>query len=76
MIEVTDNQHDGLLGASVADLIEMIKEKDQALQEVTDVNYKLSCERDMFRREAEDYRAICLKFQIEELRRQQAGVQT
>lgn len=64
---------DALEGATVSDLIELLKEKDQALQEITDVNFQLSCERDLFLREAEHYKARCVKFQVAEMRRQRAG---
>ncbi|NUU76927.1 hypothetical protein [Paenibacillus xylanilyticus] len=60
-------------GVSQEDLIELLKEKDQALQAITDVNYQLSCERDLFRREADHYKARCVKFQVDEMRRKRAG---
>ncbi|PAF31878.1 hypothetical protein [Paenibacillus sp. 7516] len=63
-------------GVSPEDLIELLKEKDQALQEITDVNLQLSCERDLFRREADHYKARCLKFQVDEMRRKRAGGET
>lgn len=64
---------DALEGANVSDLIELLKEKDAALQAITDVNLQLSCERDLFRREADHYKERCVKFQVEEMRRQRVG---
>lgn len=60
-------------GVSPEDLIELLKEKDQALQAITDVNLQLSCERDLFRREADHYKARCVKYQVAEKRRKRAG---
>lgn len=67
------NYLDGLEGAAAVDLIEMIRERDQALQEVTETNWQLTFERDMARREAEDYKTICVKYKVDEMRRQQKG---
>ena len=64
---------DGLEGAAPSDLIEMIRERDQALHEITETNWQLTFERDMARREAEDYKAICVKYKVDEMRRKQAG---
>ena len=60
-------------GVSQEDLIELLKEKDQALQAITDVNLQLSCERDLFRREADHYKARCIRFQVDEMRRKRVG---
>ncbi|PYE52512.1 hypothetical protein HUB98_26370 [Paenibacillus barcinonensis] len=65
----------GLEGASTSDLIELIREKDQALQAVTEVNWQLTFERDQARREADAYKARCIKFQVDEKRRQKVGGQ-
>ncbi|WP_340014669.1 hypothetical protein [Paenibacillus sp. FSL K6-1318] len=62
-----------LEGASPSDLIELIGEKDQALQAITEVNWQLTFERDQMQREAAYYKARCIEYQMSEKRRLQVG---
>lgn len=62
-----------LEGAAPSDLIDLIGEKDQALQAITEVNWQLTFERDQMQREAAYYKARCIEYQMAEKRRQQAG---
>ncbi|WP_405131884.1 hypothetical protein MHB43_10265 [Paenibacillus sp. FSL H8-0317] len=60
-------------GVAPEDLVLALQEQAQAMKEITEINWKLTFERDLAQREADHYKARCVKFQMDEKRRLHAG---